>query len=358
MCNGCGQDYDHKESKNGNQNTFSVSNEDRRITMEAGSLSNSLVRNSIKSGMPGFPKRAPKMFDLNQNVIITIQQVFPKLKVDYQDIASKFQYPYVVPMASRTLNMKAPISPVVYLNPDMTYQGAMSVQFEEFENKSSKETPIPYGEGIIIYSDGSTYSGQFNNSPTSTLDDPIKHGQGINFLKDGSFYVGEFINNEADGMGLFYFADGSLYKGGFEKNKQHGYGEERRSTGTIYKGGFKNGFKHGHGELKWYENKNKNAFMIHAGSRTSIKNIESKHKMLGHYRGEFLHNMMNGQGNPPLNFNFNFLGTYNWPDGRFYKGSWKDNKMDGKGVFTWPDGRKYDGEYFQDLKHGMGVFRW
>jgi hypothetical protein len=56
-------------------------------------------------------------------------------------------------------------------------------------------------------------------------------------------------------------------------------------------------------------------------------------------------------------FNF-FLGQYNLPDGRYYIGSWKDNKMDGKGTFTWPDGRVYEGEYKEDLKHGMGVFKW
>jgi MORN repeat len=32
--------------------------------------------------------------------------------------------------------------------------------------------------------------------------------------------------------------------------------------------------------------------------------------------------------------------------------------MDGEGVFTWPDGRKYKGGYRDDKKEGYGVFEW
>ncbi len=38
-------------------------------------------------------------------------------------------------------------------------------------------------------------------------------------------------------------------------------------------------------------------------------------------------------------------GTYSWADGRRYKGSWENNKMEGYGVFTWKDGRIYEGEF-------------
>jgi len=32
--------------------------------------------------------------------------------------------------------------------------------------------------------------------------------------------------------------------------------------------------------------------------------------------------------------------------------------MDGEGEFRWPDGRKYKGEYKDDKKEGFGVFEW
>jgi hypothetical protein len=39
-------------------------------------------------------------------------------------------------------------------------------------------------------------------------------------------------------------------------------------------------------------------------------------------------------------------------------GSWRANKMHGRGTFIWKDGRKYIGEYQNDLKHGCGTFFW
>lgn len=32
--------------------------------------------------------------------------------------------------------------------------------------------------------------------------------------------------------------------------------------------------------------------------------------------------------------------------------------MDGKGSFIWPDGRSYKGDYKDDKKHGQGLFTW
>lgn len=39
-----------------------------------------------------------------------------------------------------------------------------------------------------------------------------------------------------------------------------------------------------------------------------------------------------------------------FPDGNIYKGTWKNNKMHGKGEFEWQDGRHYEGEYLDDKK--------
>ncbi len=37
-----------------------------------------------------------------------------------------------------------------------------------------------------------------------------------------------------------------------------------------------------------------------------------------------------------------------------YKGLWKQNKMDGRGIFKWASGRLYAGSYTNDLKQGTG----
>ena len=43
---------------------------------------------------------------------------------------------------------------------------------------------------------------------------------------------------------------------------------------------------------------------------------------------------------------------------QFYKGYWKNNMMEGRGIYTWKDGRKYEGEYKLDKKHGYGIYTW
>lgn len=42
------------------------------------------------------------------------------------------------------------------------------------------------------------------------------------------------------------------------------------------------------------------------------------------------------------------MGKFKSPDGRYYKGTWKDNKLHGTGRYKWPDGSKYIGEYIND----------
>ena len=49
-------------------------------------------------------------------------------------------------------------------------------------------------------------------------------------------------------------------------------------------------------------------------------------------------------------------GTFEWPDGRKYIGSYKDDKKDGEGQYEWPDGRKYKGLWKNGKQHGEGSF--
>lgn len=55
---------------------------------------------------------------------------------------------------------------------------------------------------------------------------------------------------------------------------------------------------------------------------------------------------------------FNGEGTYIWPNGDKYYGSWLNGKFDGKGDFLWFDGRSYSGDWQNNKKHGEGVFKW
>ena len=35
-----------------------------------------------------------------------------------------------------------------------------------------------------------------------------------------------------------------------------------------------------------------------------------------------------------------------WKSGKNYKGEWKNNKINGKGIFNWPDNKYYEGFFF------------
>jgi hypothetical protein len=49
-------------------------------------------------------------------------------------------------------------------------------------------------------------------------------------------------------------------------------------------------------------------------------------------------------------------GSFEWPDGRKYKGEYYDDKKSGYGVFKWPDGRKYKGAWLNGKQHGRGIY--
>ncbi len=47
-------------------------------------------------------------------------------------------------------------------------------------------------------------------------------------------------------------------------------------------------------------------------------------------------------------------GLMRYPDGKSYKGKFKDGKMHGLGVFTWPDNKVYSGCFKFNKMHGFG----
>ncbi len=49
-------------------------------------------------------------------------------------------------------------------------------------------------------------------------------------------------------------------------------------------------------------------------------------------------------------------GTYKWPDGRMYHGSYENDKKHGFGVYIWVDGRAYLGEWNQGKQAAERVY--
>ena len=50
--------------------------------------------------------------------------------------------------------------------------------------------------------------------------------------------------------------------------------------------------------------------------------------------------------------------TFQWPDGREYRGAWKAAKFHGMGVWKGADGSSYEGAWRNGKRHGRGIYRW
>lgn len=94
-----------------------------------------------------------------------------------------------------------------------------------------------HGQGILKFSSGNVYKGEFNNDK--------RHGYGEFFYQQtGEKYVGFWENDMREGRGQYYFQDGSIFRGNFHQDLKHGKGQ-KKSKKLSYNGYWKNGLKHG-----------------------------------------------------------------------------------------------------------------
>jgi len=88
----------------------------------------------------------------------------------------------------------------------------------------------------------------------------------------------------------------------------------------------------------------------------------------GCYRGEFKENKKEGKGvhvwtdhsryeGEWKNDKRNGFGTYFWADGRRFEGEHKNDKRS-HGTFYWPEGSVYTGDYSESHRDGKGKFTW
>ena len=83
----------------------------------------------------------------------------------------------------------------------------------------------------MIYSDGSTYEGNFLNDEF--------HGKGKYISKD-LIYDGFWKKGYSHGEGTEIWSDGNKYKGQFKMGKKHGFGVYTWQNGTTYRGMWEN----------------------------------------------------------------------------------------------------------------------
>ena len=145
------------------------------------------------------------------------------------------------------------------------------------------------------------------------------NGWNIYITPTGIIYVGLFINNNLNGKGYCYNPENEYnYKGDFKNTKKEGFGEENFS-GYKYIGQFKNDKKCGNGEM-------------------ILKNNDI-------YKGTFLDDKFNGKG------------KYIWNSiKKEYDGDFVDGKIHGNGYLIWGNGMYYKGGFINGIKEGKGEF--
>ena len=98
---------------------------------------------------------------------------------------------------------------------------------------------IPYGKGVLKYTNRDEYWGEFVNG--------YPHGTGALNYADGGKYTGNFINGYRHGTGTMIYTDGIEYTGKFVNGYQHGTGTMKYKSNDETTGYFVNGSINGEG---------------------------------------------------------------------------------------------------------------
>lgn len=125
-----------------------------------------------------------------------------------------------------------------------------------------------------------------------------------------------------DGEDLPYLYEGDRN----EQGERHGKGKARLPNADIYEGEYRHGYRHGFGKYVFKKLKGQ--------SRSAC------------YIGYYEKNKKNGQG------------TFLYPDGAKFEGSWKDDLREGFGTYYYTNADSYRGEWAKDKRNGHGTYTY
>jgi hypothetical protein len=91
---------------------------------------------------------------------------------------------------------------------------------------------MKHGQGVLAFSDGSSYTGSFEND--------LYHGYGVYIGADKSSYEGNYKNGLYDGEGKLTDAHGNTYTGSFLLGEKNGQGSMTYTGGDRFVGVFEN----------------------------------------------------------------------------------------------------------------------
>ncbi|PON29894.1 hypothetical protein TGAM01_v201260 [Trichoderma gamsii] len=193
----------------------------------------------------------------------------------------------------------------------------------------------PHGRGILRYSDGSVYDGQWEHSNYS--------GSGKYTSKDEE-YVGSWVDGLKSGHGKLITSDGQIiYDGWFANDKRSGAGTLNYvQTGVSYTGQWSKDVPSGKGTWKWADGSWWESTWGGSNGKTASGSGRTRRLFANGdlYEGETTNHEMTGTGKVTLS------------SGEVYRGQVKNSKRHGQGSFKTLDEMLYEGKWVYNNKSG------
>lgn len=250
------------------------------------------------------------------------------------------------------------------------------------------------GSGIMVYSSGARYVGEFRNG--------AREGLGTCFYTDGSNYQGNWRQDRPEGAGIKTFSDGMVKKGYWRQgildredpaltlqidgkanhltggciagNCLNGNGNYIYANGDIYIGDFVNGRRQGIG-VCYYANRSEykgrwvadmpdgRGTMTYADGRsqTGIWKMGRLNEAQGQpvfsniYKKEIQAEKPKPQSQCLSGDCQNGYGTFLFQDSSRYTGTFREGLPEGQGVIYYPNGERYEGMIQSGQLHGRGT---
>ena len=293
------------------QNTITERNNRRAMTKienQDEHLQSMISNIKIRVGQKIYDKRGSN----DSNNLNLKKDIFTKLRKDFQflfkndNIVNKTKYEEIFESALQSFYISKIISQEKFIDINL-----FKVYFINDNNlfvglfDSEKNSPK---KGILHYSNGDHYEGEFANSK--------KEGEGKLIYKNGWIYEGSFKNDLHDGFGKIIESGGDLYEGEWKNGKIEGKGTRTHKNGDKYIGNYINNIRNGSGKY----------FFANGDC----------------YEGTWENGKANGNG------------IFKYRNGEIYEGEFKDNLICGKGKLTKKNGDIYQGEFVNGLIQGKG----
>lgn len=215
-----------------------------------------------------------------------------------------------------------------------------------------------HGEGIMVYSNGDRYTGQWKfgmregkgkcvySSDNSWYEGDwvrdIRQGNGVAVLTTGDKFTGEWVNDlPKDGINRLEMKNKCEYFGELKKGKRNGFGILTQPDRSCYIGFWEENLRSGLGKYISYNG-------VFSNLTPNDHHHHHRHHQNTSENGDTLNNNNNN------NNNHHHLHA-SQPHGDCYLGYWLNDQKNGYGVFYYENGDVFQGEWKNGRRHGSGL---